>query len=118
MTVSAERKRKIITRDGGVCMLALEGCTGRGETADHRANRGQGGSPILDDGANLVSACVPCNGKKEDDWSVREELIARGVRVEKAATNQRTLDRARQTPVTDPLGRKWWLISDTERVAA
>lgn len=117
--ISPKRFAAIFARDGGRCQLDLPGCTIVGTCPDHRANRGSGGSKVLDDPAVLVLACASCNSAKADgDFAVLRELEARGLYIRKAATNQRTLDRARQTPVTDPLGRKWLLISDTERVAA
>lgn len=108
---------RIIERDGGFCLLALPGCLGEANVAHHRANRGMGGSPILDHPANLVAACGPCNGAAEDAGAiVRWDLIERGLRVEKAATNDATLWRAIETPVTYLDGSRWFLLSATMRV--
>lgn len=104
-------------RDGGVCVLNLNGCTKVATTAHHRANRGSGGSKILDNLANLVATCVICNGTAEDDADVRADLIRRGLRVEKAATNEATLLRALLTPVVYPDGSEWWLTRDGRRTA-
>ncbi|MEO2134634.1 hypothetical protein [Microbacterium sp.] len=43
------------------------------------------------------------------------DLIDRGIRVEKAATNAATLTRALNTPVTDLEGRRWLLIDEHSR---
>ena len=116
MSLPRKLVEQIIDRDGGYCLLALPGCLGEANLAHHRANRGMGGSPILDHPANLAAACGPCNGAAEDAPAmVRFDLIERGLRVEKAATNDATLRRAIQTPVESLDGERWYLISATER---
>lgn len=117
MTVAVALKRAIITRDGGFCLFALPGCLGEAQTAHHRANRGMGGSTVLDHPANLTAACTLCNSAAEDAGAIlRMDLIERGLRVEKAATNERTLRRAIETPVEALDGSRWFLLSATERV--
>lgn len=116
MSLPRKLVEQIIDRDGGFCLLALPGCLGEANLAHHRANRGMGGSPILDHPANLTAACGPCNGAAEDAPAlVRFDLIDRGLRVEKAATNDATLRRAIETPVEALDGERWYLISATER---
>ena len=118
MTVPVARKRRIITRDEMRCMLAIPGvCTYWAETADHRANRGQGGAgDVLDEGTNLVGACNRCNFAKEDSrGEVRKSLIERGLIVLPHATHQKTRLRAIATPVTAPDGRRFRLIDDDRR---
>lgn len=110
-------KRQVIERDGGWCLLALPGCQGEATTTDHRANRGAGGSRVLNDPANLVAACSLCNSAKADAHTlVLLELEERGLWVRPAATNEKTLARARETPVETLDGERWYLISGTERV--
>lgn len=117
VTVSVTLKRQIIERDGGYCLMMLPGCLGEAQTAHHRANRGSGGSAILDHPANLCAVCVPCNGAAEDANALtRMDLIERGLRVEKAATNGQTLTRSMLTPVQGIDGEWWLLVSATERV--
>ena len=117
MTVTVKMKREVIERDGGFCLIAFPNCQGEATTADHRANRGGGGSQILDHGANLIAACGICNGEKENARGiVRLDLIERGLRVEKASTNEETLVRAQRTPVLSLDGTSWRLVSTTERV--
>lgn len=116
MTVSVATKRAVIERDGGFCLMALPGCLGEAQTAHHRANRGSGGSTVLDDPANLSAVCVPCNGAAEDAGAMlRADLIERGLRVEKAATNAATLARSKATPVEYLDGELFYLVSATER---
>ena len=103
-------------RDGGFCLMVLPGCMGEGNVLHHRANRGAGGSKILDHPANLTLVCSRCNSAAEDAHAItRIDLIERGLRVEKAATNHATLTRALNTPVTDLEGRWWRLIDEHTR---
>lgn len=112
--ISRKVFEQIRERDGGFCLLALPGCRGEGGVPDHRAGRGSGGSKVLDHPSNLVLACAVCNGVKESSL-VRFDLIERGLRVEKAATNAETLIRAARTPVTYLDGERYWLVSAAER---
>ena len=113
---SAAVKRAVIRRDGGFCLLALPGCQGEATTAHHRANRGSGGSRVLNHPANLVATCQPCNGAAEDAPAlVRIDLIERGLRVEKAATNEQTLARCIATPVQSLDGEWWRLVDENTR---
>ncbi|CAN7516025.1 hypothetical protein LJR042_003522 [Microbacterium maritypicum] len=116
MTVTVATKKAVIERDGGFCLLVLPGCTGEAQTTDHRANRGSGGSPTLDDPRNLIAACTLCNGKKADGHAiVLADLEERGLYIRKAATNQKTLLRAIETPVEYLDGDRFYLVSATER---
>lgn len=116
MTVSVATKREVIERDGGFCLLALHVCTGEAQTTDHRANRGSGGSTVLDHPANLIAACVLCNGAKADGLALTLlDLEERGLYIRKAATNAQTLERAKQIPIESLDGERWFLISATER---
>lgn len=117
MTVTVATKRAIITRDAHFCLMALPGCNGEAQTTHHRANRGSGGSTVLDDPVNLVAVCVLCNSAAENASAiVRHDLIQRGLRVEKAATNEQTLARAAVTPVTYLDGERFVLIDEHTRV--
>ena len=106
----------ILVRDGYFCLMALPGCMGEGNVLHHRANRGMGGSSILDHPGVLCLVCSRCNSAAEDAHALtRMDLIDRGLRVEKAATNEATLARALNTPVTDLEGRRWLLIDEHTR---
>lgn len=107
---------RILERDLHQCVIDGPQCRGEATVADHRANRGHGGSNVLDDPRNLVASCRLCNGLKEDaDADYRHELIRRGVRVLKAATNALTVSRAGFKPVEFPDGRWWFLHQDGTR---
>ncbi len=113
---SVEVKRQVIQRDGGFCLLALAGCEGEATTTDHRANRGSGGSRVLNDPRCLVAACWHCNGVKADAGEiVLFELESRGLYIRKAATNEETLQRCIAEPVEYLDGQRHYLVSATER---
>lgn len=106
----------VLARDGHLCVIRGPYCTIHATVADHRANRGAGGSDILDDPANLIASCQLCNGFKEDaTGDDRERLILRGIRVEKPATNAGALVKARALPVLYPDGEYRLLTSDGKR---
>ncbi len=98
-------------------MLGLLGCYGEASVADHRSDRGHGGSEVLNHGCVLVAACGPCNGRKTHlKTHERLELLDRGLIVPKAATNEKTLARCAQIPVLDLQGDDWFLIDEHTRV--
>jgi len=103
----------VLVRDKHQCVIASSVCTGHATLADHRANRGAGGSKVLDAFPVLIAACVLCNGFKEDaDGYQRAELVRRGVRVAKDSTNAKTLVRCRLVPVIYPDRVERWLTDD------
>lgn len=110
MAVPEKRSKKAFERDGGVCLLRFPGCQHFAECADHRANRGHGGakSGVLDQLSNLISACGLCNGFKEAGAD-RKACVARGVRVDGGRTHVHTAERARETPVLYPDGKRYLL---------
>jgi len=116
---TTEQINDVLARDKGICVLRLPGCTLNATVADHRANRGAGGSKVLDAYPVLIAACVLCNNAKENAvGEVLEELKRRGVRILKAATNVQTAKRCRETPVEYPDGTLYWLTLDGRRVNA
>jgi len=107
---------QVLERDNGFCLLAGPFCLGEATVADHRANRGSGGSRELNNPVCLVAACHLCNGWKETAHSL--ELIGlkeRGLRVLKASTNAATVTRCEETPVQDLDGQWYWLLPDGTR---
>jgi len=112
--VPTTRRDAVIARDLGKCVIAGPGCMGDATLADHRANRGMGGSKVLNDMVCLIAACVICNGLKEDaDGPYRARLVARGVRVEKDSTNKKTLERCQRVYVLYADG--WHQLVGVER---
>lgn len=106
----------MLNRDGGQCVIAGPHCLGVATEPDHRANRGVGGSRVLDEPSAIVAACGICNGWKTTVYgSERDDLEHRGVIVLKAATNDKTAQRCRDTPVQYPDGRWFYLRDDGTR---
>jgi hypothetical protein len=103
---------QVLERDGGWCVIAGPACLGEATVADHRANRGSGGSTVLNDVRCLIAACGLCNGWKADAsrWD-RDELIRRGLIVLKAATNQETVRKCQMQAVEYPNGDVFWLLN-------
>jgi len=104
---------QVLERDGGMCVIAGPACLGEATVADHRANRGAGGSTVLNDVRCLIAACGICNGLKADaSRFYRDELVRRGVIVLKAATNAETVSRCANRWVEYPDGSLWFLTRD------
>ncbi|QRY40856.1 HNH endonuclease [Microbacterium hominis] len=54
----------VLERDGGICVY----CGNEATTADHVTPKALGGRDEL---ANLVAACLKCNGRKSDQLLLR-----------------------------------------------
>jgi hypothetical protein len=103
----------VLTRDGHVCQLNLVGCTYTATEADHRANRGMGGSKLLDNAANLVAACRSCNGRKETlTGDALDDVKSRGLRLVHGSTPAQTLASAADTPAQYRTG-DWYFLDTT-----
>lgn len=115
MTVPVSLKRAVFEVWGEFCLLALPGCTAYAQTTDHRANRGMGGSTILDDPCNLIPACTLCNGAKADAGQlVLINLEQRGLYVRPGATHAKTLERVRATPIEVLDGERYYSLSSRD----
>jgi len=115
MTMSRKLVVAVLVRDNHRCVIAGPHCTRVATIADHRANRGSGGSKALNIPENLIAACPICNGLKEDaDVPYRAELVARGIRVQKRATNAQTAERCVNIPVQYADG--WYRLEGAVRV--
>lgn len=103
----------VLSRDGHVCQLNLIGCTYVATVADHRANRGMGGSPKLNNAVNLIAACQMCNGLKETlTGEALNDVKRRGLRLVHASTPEQTLEYAGDTPVKYRTG-DWYYLDTT-----
>jgi 5-methylcytosine-specific restriction endonuclease McrA len=58
-----KRRRIVLERDGGRCMLEYPGCEGMASHVDHVVPRKYGGTDEL---ANLRAACRRCNLRRGD----------------------------------------------------
>ena len=64
MSVPARTRRLVFARDGDECVHCG---TTEGLTIQHRANRGMGGSKLLDTAPNLVVMCAEANQRLESN---------------------------------------------------
>jgi len=78
VSFTAEQKRIIIWRDGGMCCM----CGATATDANHRLNRGMGGRPSLDIIENGCAICFVCNSLIESDAEERARAIKLGVKLE------------------------------------
>lgn len=119
MSIPRRMVQQVLVRDKGFCLLTGPFCLGEATVADHRVNRGMGGSKALDTFENLIAACHICNGWKETAYAMElNGLIASGLRLHRAATVQATLQRCRETPVQALDGEWWFLLPDGTRKEA
>ena len=115
MSIPRKVVAAVLARDNHRCVIAGPHCTGVATLADHRANRGAGGSKVLDIPENLIAACALDNSHKEDaDGPYRAQLVARGIRVQKRATNAQTAERCVNIPVQYADG--WYRLEGVVRV--
>jgi hypothetical protein len=111
MAIPKKLVELILARDHGVCVINGPHCTGEATVADHRANRGAGGSKVLNDPRCLIASCWIDNQWKEDSTGEdRWELERRGVIVLKAATNADTVRACAFKAVEYPDGRRFFLL--------
>lgn len=63
-------RKAVLRRDGGICAY----CGNEATTADHILPKAKGGT---DDPANLIAACLRCNGTKQDRVLLRMPYVNR-----------------------------------------
>lgn len=73
-----EQKQIILWRDGDLCCM----CRQRATEANHRANRGAGGSKYRNTLPNGCALCTICNGRIESDAEYAAEARRRGVKLD------------------------------------
>lgn len=100
-------REAILWRDNYLCaMLGAAGCPGKRATeANHRLNRGMGGSsaPLINDPVNGCAAEHHCNWALEAVPEFAEEARRRGVKLEQGSDPLRV-------PMWSPFFRQWVLL--------
>ena len=87
-----EQVRDVLMRDGNLCAMlgADPRCRRRASTANHRLNRGAGGTSDRGTGrngmGNACAICDWCNGQIEDDPALAETARHRGVKLRQGDT--------------------------------
>ena len=96
-----------LLRDGGMCALSGQhpSCTGRADTANHRLNRGRGGSKLRNGMANACAICHHCNGLIEQDAEYATLARHLGVKLREGDTPE-------QIPLWSPFFRQWVRVDD------
>jgi len=94
-------KKRIYKRDEGICWHCG---TTENTTIHHRANRGMGGSKLLDRASNLITMCVLHNGLMESDVNIFREAKEMGWKISRHSMPY-------SMPVRNHIGQ-WYLLGD------
>lgn len=109
-----EMVANIILRDGGICQM----CGAPAQTANHRSNRGAGGTLTVKDAirraratlnrmANGCALCNACNGAIEDDGPLADQARQLGIKLNRD-------DIPEDVPMWSRFFRRWVWLTDTE----
>ena len=104
---TSDQSAAILLRDGGICAMTgiHEQCTGRADVANHRLNRGAGGSKLRNGLSNGCAICHTCNGLIEADARLAEIARARGVKLRQG-------EEPADCPIWSPFFHQWVMLSD------
>lgn len=107
----------VLERDGGICLMwgAIASCRYYADTANHRINRGAGGSKALNVLVNACAICSVCNGLIESDSELAAVARERGVKVRSSHNTGRDLVTLRLTPLMHPVWGLYRLTIDGSR---
>ena len=102
-----EQVAAILLREGSVCAMygADDRCRRHATTANHRKNRGAGGSKLRNGLGNGCAICDRCNGDIESDPEYAELARARGVKL-------RATDEIEGAPLWSPFFDQWVTVDD------
>ena len=97
----------VLLRDGGMCALTGRhpDCNGRADTANHRLNRGAGGSKLRNGMGNACAICHHCNGLIEQNAEYAALARDLGVKLTQG-------DEPEQIPIWSPFFRQWVQLND------
>ena len=96
---------EILERDGGVCLMWGSNpiCAYYADSANHRINRGAGGSKGLNVLVNGCAICSACNGLIESDSTLANVARDRGVKVRSSHNLGRDVDNLQSVPLIHPV---------------
>jgi len=97
-------------RDGGMCAMrgTHDRCTGVADTANHRLNRGAGGSQQRNGLSNGCGICNICNGLIEHDSELADIARRRGIKLREGITTPT------EVPIWSPFFRQWCVLTDDD----
>jgi len=109
---------EILERDDGVCLMwgSSPFCAYYADVANHRINRGAGGSKGLNATVNGCAICTMCNGLIEADRHLAMVARVRGVKVRSSHNLARDLETLAGTPLLHPTIGPYFLGPDGKRV--
>ena len=87
-------------------------CLYQASAANHRINRGAGGSKLLNVLVNGCAICGPCNGLIESDPDVAQLARDRGVKVRRSSTIARDFFNLVETPLNHPVRGVYFLDAE------
>lgn len=95
----------VLERDGGICLMwgSNPYCAYSADVANHRVNRGAGGSKGLNVLVNACALCSSCNGLIESDAGLALVARDRGVKVRSSHVLARDLENLRSIPLLHPV---------------
>lgn len=101
--MNARQFAKYLARD----LHCVCGCMGREDTyvPQHRANRGMGGSKLLDRPANVIVMCSELNGLIESNADLAVLARAFGWKLERWQVPE-------EVPIYDRATGQWWLLDN------
>lgn len=107
----------VLKRDGGVCLMwgSNPFCGYRADTANHRINRGAGGSKGLNALVNACAICSECNGLIEHDPRLAQVARDRGVKVRSSHNLERDLRVLAEVPLVHPVDGPYFLSTAGDR---
>lgn len=99
----------VLLRDGDLCAMSNHpdnpGCWGKATTANHRLNRGAGGSLLRNGMGNANAICNYCNGRIEDSAPLGNLARHLGVKLRQGDNPERIL-------IWSPFFRQWVNVTD------
>jgi hypothetical protein len=112
-----KQTNQILERDGGVCLMwnTNPWCAYEAEVANHRINRGAGGSKGLNAIVNGCAICSSCNGLIEHDPGLAEVARERGVKVRSSHNIARDLENLAAVALVHPVLGTYTITEDGNR---
>lgn len=110
-SLTLKQFQPILDRDGGHCLSCG---TTEGLVPQHRANRGMGGSKLLNTPSNLITFCGQCNGLIESDPDRADRARVYGWKIRRGEESMLLVK-----PVYDRYAQTWFFLDDAyHRTAA
>jgi hypothetical protein len=115
---SRKQVDEILDRDDNVCLMwgSNPFCAYYADFANHRINRGAGGSKAMNVTVNGCGICSRCNILIEDDSHLALVARVRGVKVRSSHNVARDVQVLMATPLLHPVIGPYFLDADGKRI--